>query len=76
MTVELETWPKKVGRGWNTSDRMRFRSEERAQAHQARVDDPDDEAGTHDRSPSPAAVAWAEAHDQPTRNDGSEGEEE
>lgn len=30
-------WPRKVGAGWNTSDGYRFRSEERARAHQERT---------------------------------------
>lgn len=54
MTDERETWPKKVGRGWNTSDGYRFFNEGRAAAHQARVDDPEDEAGTQGHGPANA----------------------
>lgn len=34
----MAEWPKKVGRGWNTSDGYRFFNEEKAKAHQDRVD--------------------------------------
>ena len=35
---EPVTYPVQVGRGWNTSDGYRFFDEERATAHQERVD--------------------------------------
>ena len=38
-TVVEETYPKAVGRGFNTSDGYRFFNEEKAKLHQARVDD-------------------------------------
>jgi hypothetical protein len=40
-------WPRKIGNFWNTSDRYRFRREETAIKHQARVDDPDTDQGSH-----------------------------
>jgi hypothetical protein len=55
MTDEKETWPEQIGRGWNTSDGYRFFVEEKAIKHQARVDDPDDEAGTHERAAAPVS---------------------
>lgn len=40
-----ETWPRKVGRGWNTSDKYRFFNEAKAVAHQERVTGKADEEG-------------------------------
>jgi hypothetical protein len=34
-----DKWPKKVGRGWNTSDGYRFFREQKAEAHQKRVNE-------------------------------------
>lgn len=39
---EPVTYPAKIGRGWNTSDGYRFFDEEKAGAHQARVDGSDE----------------------------------
>jgi hypothetical protein len=32
-------WPKKIGRGWNTSDGYRFFNQDKAEFHQQRVDE-------------------------------------
>jgi len=62
--IAEETWPKQVGRGWNTSDGYRFFVEEKAIKHQARVDDPDDEAGTHPRTVTTPQVSAPEIEDE------------
>lgn len=49
MTIEApeSEWPKEVAGAWHTSDGYRFRRESRAKQHQASVDDPDTDQGTH-----------------------------
>lgn len=37
--AQEETWPHKVGKGWNTSDGYRYFNEEKAMAHQSRADE-------------------------------------